>query len=88
VTLPVVGRGTKVLYGVGAAAFGVKDNGFSFFLLLYYNQVLGLPETWVGLGIMLALFVDLSDHLRSRWGRRHPFMYAAALPVAASYLGS
>ena len=24
-TLPVVGRGTKVLYGVGAAAFGVKD---------------------------------------------------------------
>ena len=93
-TVPVVGRGTKVLYGVGAAAFGVKDNGFSFFLLLYYNQVLGLPEAWVGLGIMLALFVDgivdpvvghLSDHLRSRWGRRHPFMYAAALPVAASY---
>jgi GPH family glycoside/pentoside/hexuronide:cation symporter len=94
VTRPAVGRGTKVLYGVGAAAFGVKDNGFSFFLLLYYNQVLGLPEAWVGLGIMLALFVDgvvdpvvghLSDHLRSRWGRRHPFMYAAALPVAASY---
>ena len=26
---------TKVLYGIGAVAFGVKDNGFSFFLLLY-----------------------------------------------------
>ncbi len=89
-----IGRGTTILYGVGAVAFGVKDNGFSFFLLLYYNQVLGLPEAWVGFGIMLALVLDgvfdplvgyVSDHLRSRWGRRHPFMYAAAVPVAASY---
>jgi GPH family glycoside/pentoside/hexuronide:cation symporter len=85
---------TKLLYGLGAVAFGVKDNGFSFFLLLYYNQVLGLPEAWVGLGIMLALMIDavvdpvighFSDHLHARWGRRHPFMYAAALPVAVVY---
>jgi GPH family glycoside/pentoside/hexuronide:cation symporter len=26
-----------------------------------------------------------SDNLRSRWGRRHPFMYASALPLAALY---
>jgi GPH family glycoside/pentoside/hexuronide:cation symporter len=85
---------TKVLYGLGAVAFGVKDNGFSFFLLLYYNQVLGLPESWVGLGIMVALIADavfdpvvgyLSDHLHSTWGRRHPFLYASALPAAVSY---
>ncbi|HEV7731140.1 MAG TPA: MFS transporter [Candidatus Binatia bacterium] len=85
---------TKISYGLGAVAFGVKDNGFSFFLLLYYNQVLGLPEAWVGLGIMVALFLDgiidpfvghVSDHLRSSWGRRHPFMYAAAVPVAVAY---
>jgi GPH family glycoside/pentoside/hexuronide:cation symporter len=85
---------TKVLYGIGSVAYGVKDNGFQFFLLLYYNQVLGLPEAWVGLGIMVALLVDafgdplvgyVSDHWRSRWGRRHPFMYAAALPVAGAY---
>ena len=85
---------TRLLYGIGAVAFGVKDNGFSFFLLLYYNQVLGLPERWVGLGIMLALFIDglvdpiighFSDHLHARWGRRHPFMYAAAVPVAVTY---
>ena len=72
-------RLTTVLYGIGAVAFGVKDNGFSFFLLLYYSQVLGLPEAWVGFGIMLALVLDgvfdplvgyLSDHLHSAWGRR------------------
>jgi Na+/melibiose symporter-like transporter len=91
---PRVDFKTKVLYGLGAVAFGVKDNGFSFFLLLYYNQVLGLPNAWVGLGIMAALMIDaivdpvighLSDHLHSSWGRRHPFMYASALPVAVLY---
>lgn len=91
---PAPGRSTKLFYGLGAVAFGVKDNGFSFFLLLYYNQVLGLPAEWVGLGLMAALVLDsvvdpvvghFSDHLHSRWGRRHPFMYAAALPVAISY---
>lgn len=85
---------TKLFYGFGSVAFGVKDNGFAFFLLLYYNQVLGLPERWVGFGIMLALVLDalsdpivgyVSDHFHSRWGRRHPFMYFAALPVAGSY---
>lgn len=85
---------TKLFYGLGSVAFGVKDNGFSFFLLLYYNQVLGLPEERVGLAIMVALMADAvfdplvgyaSDHLHSRWGRRHPFMYAAAIPVAVSY---
>ena len=92
------GRGlniwTKLFYGFGSVAFGVKDQGFAIFLLLYYNQVLGLPEALVGLGIMIALITDafvdpligyVSDHLHSRWGRRHPFMYAAALPVAVSY---
>jgi Na+/melibiose symporter-like transporter len=89
-----VSLGTKLAYGFGSVAFGVKDNGFAFFLLLYYNQVLGLPERWVGFGIMVALVLDaisdpivgyFSDNLHSRWGRRHPFMYASALPVAVSY---
>lgn len=85
---------TRLYYGIGSVAFGVKDNGFSFLLLLFYNQVLGLPAQWVGAGIMIALIVDAitdpivgyaSDNLHSRWGRRHPFMYASAIPVAISY---
>ena len=86
---------TKLFYGAGAIAFGVKDNGFSVLLLLFYNQALDLAAWRAGLAIMLALVADAildpligyaSDHLHSRWGRRHPFMYAAALPVALSYL--
>jgi Na+/melibiose symporter-like transporter len=86
---------TKLFYGLGSISFGVKDNGFSYLLLLFYNQVLGLQATMVGLALMIALLVDacidpligqVSDNLRTRWGRRHPFMYAAAIPVAVSYV--
>lgn len=84
----------KFFYGFGSVAYGVKDNGFSVFLLIYYNQVLGLPAGLVGFAAMLALFVDAfvdplvgywSDNLRTRWGRRHPLMYASAIPVGVSF---
>ena len=26
-----------------------------------------------------------SDNFRSRWGRRHPFIYASAVPLAIGY---
>lgn len=86
---------TKFFYGFGSVSFGVKDNGFSYLLLFFYNSVIGLPATQVSLALLIALVFDAcidpmigqaSDNLRSRWGRRHPFMYAAALPVALSYL--
>ena len=86
---------TKFYYGIGSIAFGVKDNGFSALLLLFYNQALGLDARLAGLAIAIALVFDAfidpmigyaSDHLHTQWGRRHPFMYAAAIPVALSYL--
>lgn len=86
---------TRLFYGFGSVSFGVKDNGFSYFLLLFYNQVIGLPAQAVGLAALIALVFDacidpmigqLSDNFRSRWGRRHPFMYAAALPFGLAYL--
>ncbi len=86
---------TKLFYGLGSVAYGVKDNGFLTILLPFYNQVMHLPPQLVGLALALAMACDavfdpivgnFSDHLRTRWGRRHPLMYASALPVAISYL--
>lgn len=86
---------TKLAYGVGAMAFGIKDNGFAVFLLIFYNQVVGLPADQVGLAIMIALFVDafvdpavgsLSDRTDTRIGRRHPWLYGSALPIALSWV--
>lgn len=82
-------------FGLGSLAYGVKDSGFATFLLIYYNQVVGLPAASVGIAIMCALVIEafadplvgtLSDRTRSRWGRRHPWMYASALPVAIGWV--
>lgn len=91
---PNVGWLTTLLYGIGAASTGVKMRALSSFLLIFYNQSLGLAPTTVALAISIITVFDAvvdpltgfaSDRLRSRWGRRHPFMYAAALPVAGAF---
>jgi GPH family glycoside/pentoside/hexuronide:cation symporter len=84
----------KTFFGVGQIAEGVKNTGFTTFLLFYYNSVLGLPGTYAGTALLIALVFDavtdplvgsLSDTFRHRLGRRHPFMYASALPLALTY---
>ncbi len=85
---------TKLFYGFGSVAYGVKNAGFGSLLMLYYNQIIGLSAQLVGTAIMIALVFDafadpivgqISDNLRTRWGRRHPFMYASAIPVGVSF---
>jgi Na+/melibiose symporter-like transporter len=94
VTRPRVPRLTRLAYGFGSAAAGVRDGGFNYALLLFYSQVIGVDARLVGLAITAGLIADAfldtgigywSDNLRSRWGRRHPLMYAAALPAAFGY---
>ncbi|MEI9994817.1 MAG: MFS transporter [Rhizomicrobium sp.] len=84
----------KLFYGFGSIAFGIKDFGFGTLLLFYYNRVVGIEPWTVSLVVAAVLCVDavvdpvigqISDNLNTRWGRRHPLMYAAALPLAVSY---
>lgn len=91
---PPLSRPTKLAFGFGAVASGVTTGAFDFFLLIFYSQVIGLDARLVGLAILIALVFDAlsdpivgywSDNMRSRWGRRHPFMYASALPVSAAF---
>lgn len=85
---------TKLAYGFGSVAFGIKDSGFNYFFLFFYSTVMGVEASLVSLALLFALMFDaisdpligyFSDNTHSRWGRRHPFMYAAAVPVAISY---
>ena len=84
-------RPLAFVHGLGSIAYGIKDNGFSTFLLLYCNLVLGMDPRAVSLVLMLALVVDgvadpligyLSDRTHSRWGKRLPWLYAAPIPLA------
>ncbi|HEU0044598.1 MFS transporter [Sphingomonas sp.] len=88
---PPISLGTQISYGIGAGANGIKNAAFTTYLMFYYNQVIGVSASVVSAAIALTLLVDAiadpligrwSDTTRSRWGRRHPFIYGAAIPTA------
>jgi Na+/melibiose symporter-like transporter len=85
---------TKTAFGVGQMAEGIKNNALNVFALFYYNQVLELPGTLAGLALGIAIVFDaitdpicgaLSDRTHTRWGRRHPYMVGAAVPLGLSF---
>lgn len=90
-TAPPLTKRLKLSYGLGSTAEAVVFTTTSSFLLLFYNQVRGLPASHVGLALAAGLIVNAvfdplvgswSDRTRSWLGRRHPFMYASILPAA------
>lgn len=91
-----LGVGVKTSFGLGSVAEGIVFTTNSTFLLLFYNQVQGLSPALVGIALSVGLMVNAvfdpligswSDRTRSRLGRRHPFMFAAILPVVLCYVG-
>jgi GPH family glycoside/pentoside/hexuronide:cation symporter len=85
---------TRAFYGIGAMPAMIVNNSIASFVLLYYNLVLGMPAPLVGTALAIALVIDgisdpvvgyASDRFRSRWGRRHPFMYLAIAPLGVCF---
>jgi Na+/melibiose symporter-like transporter len=90
---PKLGVTTQALYGLGFLGTSAKMQ-LAALTLFFYNQLVGLDAPVVSFAIFVALFVDafwdpivgqLSDNTRTRLGRRHPYIYAAALPAAACF---
>jgi Na+/melibiose symporter-like transporter len=84
---------SKLSFGVGQVAEGIKTTVFNTFVLFYYNQIIGVSATLTALALGLAVMFDaisdpvagyLSDRTHSRWGRRHPWIIAAAIPFGMS----
>lgn len=87
-------RRFKAAYGSGAIADGIVAAGFGFFLLFYLTAVCGMTGTMAGMAKLIALLIDgvadpaiglASDRLRSRFGRRLPFMICGLLPFAGAF---
>jgi len=81
-------------YGSASVAYGIKNNAFSYLLLIYANQVLGLPGYLASLALAIAMIWDaVSDLLLGHWsdktssvlGRRHPFMYASLFVLPLTF---
>jgi Na+/melibiose symporter-like transporter len=86
---------TRLAFGMGSSAEAICLYSFGLLSMLYYNQVLGLSATLAGLAPTIALLFDaisdpligsISDRFRSKkWGRRHPFMLIAPLPISLCF---
>lgn len=85
---------TKVAYGIGSSAEAAVHITFNTFNFLFYNNVLGLSGTLTGLAVTIALVFDaisdpligsISDRWHSKLGRRHPFLYAAPIPLGLCF---
>ena len=82
-------------FGVGSTAETLSLYSVGALGMLFYNQVLGLDILLAGLVPTLSILGDAisdpligswSDRFRSKkWGRRHPFMLLAPIPVAVSF---
>lgn len=83
----------KLCFGIGAIGEAVYFAIFIAFITIFYNQAIGLSNYLIGIATMLAVATDavtdpvigmMSDRHRSRLGRRHPFIWAAPVPLAIS----
>ena len=84
----------KFFYASGAIANGVKNDAFTFFLLFFYSNIIGLTPGLASLAIFIALLVDaftdplmgvISDRTQHKLGRRHPYFLLGMIPMALSY---
>jgi len=86
----------KFYQGIGAIPDTVKNWVLNTFALFYYSQLLGLDAFSVSAVLALAMLFDavtdpvvgaFSDNLQTRWGRRHPLMVVAAMPLGLGIYG-
>jgi len=84
----------KFAFGIGQMAEGIKNCSVAVFLIFFYTNVMGLTGTMAGSAMIIALCFDavsdplmgyISDSFKSPWGRRHPFMYVGAIPMAVFF---
>lgn len=85
----------KVLYGAGD--WGLSSSGMmrSVFYAIYLTDAVGLDARLASVGALIGIIWDaindplvgrLSDRLRTRWGRRRPFLLIFALPFGLSFV--
>lgn len=81
-------------YGVAEVGASLAYNAINFFLYFFLVNEVGVRPGLAGSVLLLGRVIDavtdplmgfLSDRLRSRWGRRTPFIWAGALPLGISF---
>jgi glycoside/pentoside/hexuronide:cation symporter, GPH family len=86
---------TKLAYGVGDFGSAISSNILIFFQLIFLTNVAGLTPVLAGSIRTIAGIWDaindpivgvLSDRTQTRWGRRYPWMFLAAVPLGIFFV--
>jgi GPH family glycoside/pentoside/hexuronide:cation symporter len=86
----------KALYSAVNLGVGGFEYIVAVFLLKYYTDYTGLDAGLAGLALLLAKVFDavsdpvmgyVSDHTKTRWGRRRPWFLIGAIPLSLSFIG-
>ncbi len=85
---------TKAMYGLGDWGASAATTARSLFWLFFIVSVIGVDVGVAGIAFIIGRVWDgvndpllgiLSDRLRSRWGRRRPFMLLGAIPFGVGF---
>ena len=82
-------------YAIGEGGTSLIMNGIAGFAMLFYTQVLGLSAAYAGLALGITTLWDavsdpimghVTDNTRSRFGRRHIYMFIGGILMSISFL--
>lgn len=86
---------TKLAYGIADLGICLPLSTVTFFLLYFYTDIIGLSPALAGLAMFLPKIWDavsdpmmgqISDHTRSRWGRRRPYLLFGSFPYVIAFV--
>ncbi len=86
--------GTKLAYGAGDLGPAITANILVFYLMFFFTNVVGLNVGLASVILLIGKVWDavndplvgvLSDRTKSKWGRRHPWMFWGAIPFGVFF---
>jgi len=84
----------KLAYSFGAVATALSYQAFNTYIIFFYVDVVKLPAYLAAMGMIIfgiwnaindPLAGFISDHTRTRWGRRIPYIALGAIPFGIIY---
>lgn len=85
----------KIIYGSGDWGRASYNTIRQFFYLYFLTNVVGLQPFWASFASVISIVWDavndpivgsISDNVRTRWGRRRPFLLIFAIPFALAFI--